>query len=52
LPLSIRIDNGPEFIADALAEWAQENGVTLNFIRMRSTNPVLTSAFCAGGGSA
>ena len=31
-PLSIRVDNGPEFIADALAEWGRENGVALNFI--------------------
>ncbi len=32
LPLSIRVDNGPEFIADALSEWGRENGVALNFI--------------------
>jgi putative transposase len=32
LPQSIRVDNGPEFIAEALAEWSTENGVTLNFI--------------------
>lgn len=32
LPQSIRVDNGPEFIAEALAEWSVENGVVLNFI--------------------
>lgn len=32
LPLSIRVDNGPEFIAEALADWGKANGVFLNFI--------------------
>lgn len=32
LPQSIRVDNGPEFIAEALGEWCEHHGVTLNFI--------------------
>ena len=32
-PLKLRTDNGPEFIALALAEWAEEHGVTLEFIK-------------------
>lgn len=32
-PLSIRLDNGPEFIAHALAQWAQSKGVALNHIQ-------------------
>lgn len=32
LPQSIRVDNGPEFIAEALANWSERNRVHLNFI--------------------
>jgi len=32
-PLSIRLDNGPEFIAHALAEWAKTKGIALNHIQ-------------------
>ena len=32
-PLKLRTDNGPEFIALALAEWAAQHGVTLEFIK-------------------
>ena len=30
-PKTIRVDNGPEFISQALDCWAHENGVTLDF---------------------
>jgi len=32
-PAQIRMDNGPEFTALALSEWAEENGVLLEFIK-------------------
>lgn len=32
LPRMIRVDNGPEFVADALAVWAKNNDVLLHFI--------------------
>lgn len=32
-PLKLRLDNGPEFIALALAEWAEQHRVTLEFIK-------------------
>jgi putative transposase len=32
-PESIRVDNGPEFIAQPLADWAEENSITLTFIQ-------------------
>jgi len=33
LPQKIRFDNGPEFTAVAVAEWAEQNGVELEFIK-------------------
>ena len=32
-PAKIRMDNGPEFISATLAEWADEHGVRLEFIK-------------------
>ena len=32
-PENIRMDNGPEFIANALEEWAKEREITLSFIQ-------------------
>lgn len=32
-PAKLRLDNGLEFISLALAEWAEEHGVILNFIQ-------------------
>jgi putative transposase len=32
-PLKLRSANGPEFIAVALAVWAEQHGVTLAFIK-------------------
>lgn len=32
-PVKLRMDNGPEFISAALAEWADEHRVTLEFIK-------------------
>lgn len=32
-PLKLRIDNGPELVSLALADWAEEHGVILEFIK-------------------
>ncbi|EAQ63536.1 putative orphan protein; putative transposase [Marinomonas sp. MED121] len=32
-PKAIRCDNGPEYISDKLASWAQENSIELSFIQ-------------------
>lgn len=31
------MDNGPELISQALAQWAEEHGVILEFIRLEKT---------------
>jgi putative transposase len=33
LPATIVVDNGPEFISNALDQWAHQHGVTLHFIK-------------------
>lgn len=32
-PSKLRMDNGPEFISTTLAEWADEHGIALDFIK-------------------
>ena len=32
-PLKIRVDNGPEFISTALADWAEEHEIEFEFIQ-------------------
>lgn len=32
-PRAIRSDNGPEYVGKALTEWAQKNGVRLDYIQ-------------------
>lgn len=32
-PAKLRMDNGPEFISSVLAEWAEERGIKLEFIK-------------------
>ena len=32
-PKQVRVDNGPEFISIVLAEWAEEKGIHLEFIK-------------------
>ncbi len=32
-PLKLRLDNGPEFISLALADWAEQHGIALEFIQ-------------------
>jgi transposase InsO family protein len=37
-PRKLRLDNGPELVSIALAEWAEEHGVTLEFIKPGKTD--------------
>src|SRR5690606_40394051 len=32
-PMKIRVDNGPEFISNALQKWAKDNEIKLKFIQ-------------------
>ena len=32
-PLTIRCDNGPEYVSEALRDWAAQQGITLQFIQ-------------------
>ena len=44
-PDKLRMDNGPEFIAIAMAEWAEEHDVELEFIRKRPVKDGLSAKF-------
>lgn len=37
-PEAVRLDNGPEFTADAFVDWAKEHGVKLLFIQPGKPN--------------
>jgi len=37
-PLKMRMDNGPELISLTLAQWAEEHGVMLEFIKPNRAN--------------
>lgn len=32
-PLAIRVDNGPEYVSSKLVEWAEKQGIALNYIQ-------------------
>jgi len=47
-PKRIRLDNGPEFVSNALDRWAYSNGVTLDFSRPgRPTDNAYAESFNA-----
>jgi putative transposase len=49
-PPRIRVDNGPEFVSNALDRWAYERRVTLDF--SRPGRPTMPSSNSSMGGSA
>ncbi|CAI1560213.1 DDE-type integrase/transposase/recombinase [Serratia marcescens] len=42
-PLKMRMDNGPELVSLALAQWAEDHGVQLEFIKPGSLHKMLLS---------
>jgi putative transposase len=32
-PMAIRCDNGPEYLSDAITQWAAKHGIALNYIQ-------------------
>ena len=45
-PLKLRMDNGPEFISLTLAQWAEDHGVMLKYIKSgRPTKNVFIERF-------
>ena len=38
LPAILRVDNGPEFLGEAFTEWAQENGMFIQYIQPGKPN--------------
>lgn len=38
LPETLRVDNGPEFLGEAFTSWAEENGMTIQYIQPGKPN--------------
>ena len=48
-PMKIRVDNGPEFISNALQQWAKDNEIKLKFIQLDKTVqnvPLISAKMC------
>jgi len=48
LPRSLGTDNGPEFLGEAFAQWAKDNGMAIRYIQPGKPNQNPTSSASTG----